>query len=75
MGSSPFFLRSWEDFNLHYSLYQSGPWVFGHSSGYNWGGRPVSAMGRAMCHRIRASVRGKKFFHTKCISWSYRNRG
>lgn len=32
MGSSPFFLRSRGDFNLHNSLYQSGPWAFGHSS-------------------------------------------
>lgn len=24
-GSNPFFLRSWEDFNLHDSLYQSDP--------------------------------------------------
>lgn len=28
-----------------------------------------------MCHSTRASVRGRKFFHTRCISWSYRNRG
>lgn len=28
-----------------------------------------------MCHKTRASVRGKKFFQTKCMSWSYRNRG
>lgn len=28
-----------------------------------------------MCHRMRARVKGKKFFHTRCISWSYRNRG
>lgn len=26
-GSSPFFLRSWRDFNSHYSLYQSGPLI------------------------------------------------
>lgn len=24
-GSNPLFLRSWEDFNLRWSLYQSGP--------------------------------------------------
>lgn len=28
-----------------------------------------------MCHRHSASVRGKKFFHNRCISWSYRKRG
>lgn len=28
-----------------------------------------------MCQRHRASVRGRKFFHSRCISWSYRNRG
>lgn len=28
-----------------------------------------------MCHRHMASVRGRKFFHRRCISWSYRNRG
>ena len=28
-----------------------------------------------MCHIHRASVRGRKLFHSKCISWSYRNRG
>lgn len=27
------------------------------------------------CHRHRARVRGRKFFHRRCISWSYRNRG
>lgn len=26
-------------------------------------------------HRQRANVIGRKFFHNKCISWSYRNRG
>lgn len=31
-GSSPFFLRSWEGFNLRKSLYQSGPWAFRHGS-------------------------------------------
>lgn len=76
MGSSPLFLRSWKDFNLRKSLYQSGPWAFRHSSwGYSCGGNPVSAIGKAACHRISASVIGRKFFHTRCISWSYRNRG
>lgn len=28
-----------------------------------------------ICHRHRASVSGRKFFHSRCISWSYRNRG
>ena len=32
-------------------------------------------MGRVTCHIHRASVRGRKFFHRRCISWSYRNRG
>lgn len=27
------------------------------------------------CHRHRANVSGRKFFHNRCISWSYRNRG
>ena len=27
------------------------------------------------CHMHRASVRGRKLFQSKCISWSYRNRG
>lgn len=29
----------------------------------------------AVCHIISANVSGKKFFHTRCMSWSYRNRG
>lgn len=33
------------------------------------------AMGREICHIHKARVRGRKFFHSKCISWSYRNRG
>ena len=32
-------------------------------------------IGSEMCHIHRASVRGRKLFHSKCISWSYRNRG
>lgn len=76
MGSSPFFLRNWGDFNPHVSFYQNGPWVFGHNSWcYSCGGSPANAIGRAMCHNTRARVRGKKFFQTKCMSWSYRNRG
>lgn len=31
--------------------------------------------GREMCQMQKASVSGKKFFHRRCISWSYRNRG
>lgn len=27
------------------------------------------------CHIHSANVRGRKFFHRRCISWSYRNRG
>lgn len=33
------------------------------------------AIGRAMCQITKARVTGRKFFHTKCINWSYRNRG
>ena len=32
-------------------------------------------MGRAKCQMTRASVRGRKFFQIRCMSWSYRNRG
>lgn len=32
-------------------------------------------IGIEMCHIHRASVNGRKFFHNRCISWSYRNRG
>lgn len=32
-------------------------------------------IGSEICHIHRAKVRGRKFFHNKCISWSYRNRG
>ena len=30
---------------------------------------------RARCHMVRASTRGRKLFHVRCMSWSYRNRG
>ena len=33
-------------------------------------GMPDVRMGRDTCHMHRASVRGRKFFHSKCISWS-----
>lgn len=32
-------------------------------------------MGSDTCHMHRASVNGRKLFHRRCISWSYRNRG
>lgn len=32
-------------------------------------------IGKVTCHIHSTRVRGKKFFHNKCISWSYRNRG
>lgn len=32
-------------------------------------------IGSARCQITNASVRGRKFFQIKCISWSYRNRG
>lgn len=32
-------------------------------------------MGSDTCHMHKARVRGRKFFHRRCISWSYRNRG
>lgn len=35
---------------------------------YSCGGSPASAMGRAVCHSTKASVMGRKFFHTRCIS-------
>lgn len=31
--------------------------------------------GMEICHIHKARVRGKKFFHRRCINWSYRNRG
>lgn len=34
-----------------------------------------SIIGRVMYHIQRASVKGKKFFHKRCMRWSYRNRG
>jgi len=33
------------------------------------------ARGRARCQTTRARVMGRKFFQTRCISWSYRKRG
>lgn len=32
-------------------------------------------IGKATCHMQRARVKGRKFFHSRCINWSYRNRG
>lgn len=32
-------------------------------------------IGNDTCHMHRARVSGRKFFHNRCISWSYRNRG
>lgn len=32
-------------------------------------------MGIVTCHMHRASVSGRKFFHKRCMSWSYRKRG
>lgn len=32
-------------------------------------------MGSERCQITRDSVRGRKFFQIRCISWSYRNRG
>lgn len=32
-------------------------------------------MGRERCQITSARVNGRKFFHTRCINWSYRNRG
>lgn len=34
-----------------------------------------SATGIEINHRQKANVKGKKFFHSRYISWSYRNRG
>lgn len=31
---------------------------------------PEIVMGVEMCHMRSARVRGRKFFHSKCISWS-----
>lgn len=36
---------------------------------------PAVITGIATCHIHRARVRGRKFFHSRCISWSYRKRG
>ena len=75
LGSNPFFLRSWRGFNPHDTLYQSGPFVQAQVLGYSTGGRPARAIGRARCQITRASVKGRKFFQMRCMSWSYRNRG
>lgn len=32
-------------------------------------------IGKVTCHIHIAKVTGKKFFHSRCMSWSYRNRG
>lgn len=32
-------------------------------------------IGIEMCHIHRVRVNGRKFFHKRCINWSYRNRG
>lgn len=32
-------------------------------------------IGRVTCHMHITRVRGRKFFHNRCMSWSYRNRG
>lgn len=32
-------------------------------------------IGSDVCHMHKARVRGKKFFHRRCMSWSYRKRG
>lgn len=32
-------------------------------------------IGMVTCHMQRASVRGRKFFLSKCISWSYQKCG
>ena len=32
-------------------------------------------MGVRMFHMRNASVSGRKFFHSRCMSWSERNRG
>ena len=70
LGSNPFFLRSWEGFNLHDSLYQSDPLFQAQLLDYNCGGSPANAMGRAKCQMTKASVSGRKFFQIRCISWS-----
>lgn len=73
VGSSPIFLRRRGDFNLYYSPYQGDP-LFRHVS-YGIGGSPEKVIGMEICHRHSARVIGRKFFHRRCISWSYRNRG
>lgn len=39
------------------------------------GGMLARIIGRVTCHIHITKVRGRKFFHNKCINWSYRNRG
>lgn len=56
-------------------LYQSSPLVQAHVLKIYCGGRAASRTGRAVCHRNSARVRGRKFFHSRCIRWSYRKRG
>lgn len=36
---------------------------------------PDIRMGIEIYHMHSANVSGKNFFHRRCISWSYRNRG
>ena len=33
-----------------------------------WGGILAVIMGKATCHMHRAKVKGRKFFHNKCIN-------
>lgn len=42
---------------------------------YSIGGNPEEVISIDMCQRHSARVIGRKFFHSRCISWSYRNRG
>ena len=32
-------------------------------------------IGIEICHMQKARVRGRKFFHSRCLSWSYENHG
>lgn len=40
-----------------------------------YGGMLAENRGREMCQMQNARVSGRKFFHRRCMSWSYRNRG
>lgn len=53
-------------------LYQGSPYFQAH---FHWGGVPqnVDVVNRLSRHIDR--VRGKYCFHSRCINWSYRNRG